>query len=62
MTTSDERVAIPCPKCSTTESILLYRHYANAALMCPECEHIWQVNVADHLVLQLIPPTSSQRA
>jgi hypothetical protein len=48
-------VPIPCPKCASVTSAVLYRHFDVAALMCPECEHIWEMNADAHPALLTIP-------
>ena len=48
-------VPIPCPNCAAVTSAVIYRHFDIAALMCPECEHVWQMNADAHPVLLTIP-------
>ena len=48
-------VPILCPKCEAMTSMVLYRSFNTAALMCPGCEHIWEIAPDAHPALLTIP-------
>jgi len=48
-------VPIPCPECPALTATVLYRTFNIAALMCPECDHIWMVGPDAHEALLTIP-------
>jgi len=52
-----DKLPLPCPKCQAELSLLLYRGFSRAILMCEACEHIWQVDVDAHVALKSIKPS-----
>ena len=47
-----------CPKCQAELSLLLYRGFSRAILMCEACEHIWQADVDSHVALKSAKPSA----
>jgi len=52
-----DKLPLPCPKCLAEPSLLLYRGFSRAILMCETCEHIWQADVDSHAALKSIKPS-----
>jgi hypothetical protein len=51
---SHHDIPVPCAKCAAPIATVLYRSFSTAALMCPECEHIWMVAPDAHAALLTI--------